>query len=1163
MTETITTEDGLVLAVERVPDATGLRLCLRMRSPVACVLHWGILRPDRRWEAPPPEFWPEGSERFDGSAVRTPFRHADGVSAVDFRFPEEGSFGSVAFALFFPEGARWDNNGGRNYRFELRERPSPDRLLDALRAEVRGEVVFEEAKLAGDSPVAALVLREEAGFRVRIGVRLPAAGPVILHWGLSPRSRNEWVEPPRVLWPPGTEPAAGAAARTPMAAEGSAFRVDLRIPEEEAPAGVRFVLHDPATGHWLKPADARDFFAPLVAPKPGALLGRAELEDLAGRIVEREMGPHSWTLMHRFDFCHDLLDRAGDDPEALALLFVWLRFSQLRQLDWQRNYNTKPRELGHALDRLTQKLARLYEGAPRAREWVRLLMTTLGRGADAHRVRDEVLHIMHRHGLKEVSGHFMEEWHQKLHNNTTPDDLVICEAYLAFLRSDGDLGLFYRTLEGAGVSRARLQGYERPIRSDPELVPHLKGPLIVDFEHFLGILREVHAGTDLGVAIQGARPWLSPELHADMDFVWRHRADPTLSVTALLGRVTRSRRELGERLESGATGGRELLFLDIALENLVREAIERNLERSFGVEDLLRHLSFTLENVCLSHADPELVLCLSFLRRLAEGQPRSPEAARDWLLRAEAGSERAGRGLAALLDRWYAALQPKAERLGEAFRAEAWTVSLFAEEVVRGLSAFALSALLRKLHPALREAAGLGAWQIVSRARAAGRVRVVPSLLAVQGERFPEPAVLLAEAVGGQEEIPEGTSAVVTPASVDLVSHLAIRARNAGVFFATCYDAETLSALKALEGCWVALEVTPAGEVRFGEAEERLASRSAPDSAAARAPHRRPPALTCWALPWRDFTGDLVGGKSSNLKRLRQALPQRFRVPASAALTFGAFDAVLRHPANAEAATRYRAAVERLGDAHYRAGLEELKEIVLSLVPPDALMRSLRQAMAEASLAWPRGDRDLWTCILRVWASRWNERAYLSRRALGIPHEEIDMAVLVQEVVEADYSFILHTADPSTGSRDELFGEVVLGLGETLAGNYPGFALGFTCAKQGGAPSVLRYPSKSLGLYGAGLILRSDSNAEDLAGYAGAGLYDSFLLTPPGQRTLDYTREPLTWDEGFRRELLRPLAELGGLTEAIFGSAQDVEGAIARGEYYVVQARPQVGLPDG
>lgn len=45
---------------------------------------------------------------------------------------------------------------------------------------------------------------------------------------------------------------------------------------------------------------------------------------------------------------------------------------------------------------------------------------------------------MHRHNIKEKKGTWMEQWHQKLHNNTTPDDIVICEAYLAFLRAGGN-----------------------------------------------------------------------------------------------------------------------------------------------------------------------------------------------------------------------------------------------------------------------------------------------------------------------------------------------------------------------------------------------------------------------------------------------------------------------------------------------------------------------------------------------------------------------------------------------------------------------------------------------------------------------------------------------------------------------------------------------------
>src|SRR5512140_3073767 len=153
------------------------------------------------------------------------------------------------------------------------------------------------------------------------------------------------------------------------------------------------------------------------------------------------------------------------------------------------------------MDRLTIKTADRYEKEPEEREIIRLIMTTLGRGGNAQRVRDEVLNIMHRHNIKEVSGHFMEEWHQKLHNNTTPDDVVICEAYLEFLRSNGNQDRFYQTLEAGGVTRQRLESFERPIRSSPHFVPVLKDGLLHDFRNFLKILKASHSGTDFETAL--------------------------------------------------------------------------------------------------------------------------------------------------------------------------------------------------------------------------------------------------------------------------------------------------------------------------------------------------------------------------------------------------------------------------------------------------------------------------------------------------------------------------------------------------------------------------------------------------------------------------------------------------------------------------------------
>ncbi len=65
-------------------------------------------------------------------------------------------------------------------------------------------------------------------------------------------------------------------------------------------------------------------------------------------------------------------------------------------------------------------------------------------------MRDEILNIMHRNNIGEKRGTWMEDWHQKLHNNTTPDDVAICEAYIAFLEAGGDNGAYWRVLSDAG-----------------------------------------------------------------------------------------------------------------------------------------------------------------------------------------------------------------------------------------------------------------------------------------------------------------------------------------------------------------------------------------------------------------------------------------------------------------------------------------------------------------------------------------------------------------------------------------------------------------------------------------------------------------------------------------------------------------------------------------
>ena len=75
--------------------------------------------------------------------------------------------------------------------------------------------------------------------------------------------------------------------------------------------------------------------------------------------------------------------------------------------------------------------------------------------------------------------------------------------------------------------------------------------------------------------------------------------------------------------------------------------------------------------------------------------------------------------------------------------------------------------------------------------------------------------------------------------------------------------------------------------------------------------------------------------------------------------------------------------------------------------------------------------KDLHQAIQRVRASRANERVAAYRNAKGI-HAAGEMAVVVQQQIEAEISGVLFTADPVTGSRMYMPGNYSRGLGDAL-----------------------------------------------------------------------------------------------------------------------------------
>ncbi len=154
---------------------------------------------------------------------------------------------------------------------------------------------------------------------------------------------------------------------------------------------------------------------------------------------------------------------------------------------------------------------------------------------------------------------------------------------------------------------------------------------------------------------------------------------------------------------------------------------------------------------------------------------------------------------------------------------------------------------------------------------------------------------------------------------------------------------------------------------------------------------------------------------------------------------------------------------------------------------------------------------------------------------------------------------MVHTSNPTNGEDNEVYVESCLGLGEALVSTMPGQAFSFTYDKTTKQARVNAFPNKPIGLKATGFIFRSDSNSEDLPGFAGAGLFDSYPMHDTSSFRITYHKERLITDKGFRTNFMQKIAEIGVAIEDLYSKeAQDIEGVYYNGQFYVVQTRPQV-----
>jgi hypothetical protein len=219
-----------------------------------------------------------------------------------------------------------------------------------------------------------------------------------LHWGCVLESADEWSPPPQ-----GTNSSGGI------------------------------------NGAWLH-ANVGDLTIPLMTPNSNA----TKILKALSSGENKKNQEHGTNLYNRFCRINDKLSESQQaGPQGAAAIFATLRLSAVRQLAWYAGGNYQGKDMAHMQKVICERMARASATAEdgMSRQLYRAALGTLPRGGgNGDDIRLGILQLMRDNGIKEghrpgIEDPFIAQWHQKLHSNTTVDDIYICEAYLHFLHT--------------------------------------------------------------------------------------------------------------------------------------------------------------------------------------------------------------------------------------------------------------------------------------------------------------------------------------------------------------------------------------------------------------------------------------------------------------------------------------------------------------------------------------------------------------------------------------------------------------------------------------------------------------------------------------------------------------------------------------------------------
>jgi phosphohistidine swiveling domain-containing protein len=179
-----------------------------------------------------------------------------------------------------------------------------------------------------------------------------------------------------------------------------------------------------------------------------------------------------------------------------------------------------------------------------------------------------------------------------------------------------------------------------------------------------------------------------------------------------------------------------------------------------------------------------------------------------------------------------------------------------------------------------------------------------------------------------------------------------------------------------------------------------------------------------------------------------------------------------------------------------------------------------------------RGLEDLLTAVRDCWASLWTARAMAYRVSQGIDPATVSLAVVVQQLVDAEAAGVMFTANPSNGRRDEVVISAAWGLGESVVSGSVNTD-NIVVRKPDGTVISTETADKAV------MTVRAEQRTHEQP-------------VPAEQR-----KQPVL-NESDAAEL----AAYGTRIENHYGAPQDIEWALADGQFFLVQSRPITALPE-